>query len=57
MLLRNKTALVYGGSGAVGGAVARAYAREGAHVVLAARNRGPLTPSQMTSAQQGAKPK
>ncbi|UJW86289.1 SDR family NAD(P)-dependent oxidoreductase [Devosia sp. SL43] len=42
MLLKNKTALIYGGSGAVGGAVARAYAREGAHVVLAARNRAPL---------------
>ena len=42
MLLKNKTAIVYGGSGAVGGAVARAYAREGAHVVLAARNRAPL---------------
>lgn len=42
MLLRNKTAVVYGGSGAVGGAVARAYAREGAHVVLAARNRPAL---------------
>lgn len=42
MLLRDKTAVVYGGSGAVGGAVAMAYAREGAHVVLAARNRLPL---------------
>jgi NAD(P)-dependent dehydrogenase (short-subunit alcohol dehydrogenase family) len=42
MLLKDKTALVYGGSGAVGGAVAKAYARQGAHVVLAARNRGPL---------------
>lgn len=42
MLLRGKTALVYGGSGAVGGAVARAYAREGADVVLAARNRPAL---------------
>jgi NAD(P)-dependent dehydrogenase (short-subunit alcohol dehydrogenase family) len=42
MLLKDKTAIVYGGSGAVGGAVARAYAREGAHVVLAARNRTPL---------------
>ena len=39
MLLKDKTAIVYGGSGAVGGAVARAYAREGAHVFLAARNR------------------
>lgn len=42
MLLQNRVAIVYGGSGAVGGAVARAYAREGAHVVLAARNRPPL---------------
>lgn len=42
MLLKNKTALVYGGSGAVGGAVARAYAREGAQVILAARRREPL---------------
>ena len=39
MLLKGKTAIVYGGSGAVGGAVARAYGREGAHVVLAARHR------------------
>jgi NAD(P)-dependent dehydrogenase (short-subunit alcohol dehydrogenase family) len=33
MLLENKTAIVYGGSGSVGGAVAR----EGAHVFLADR--------------------
>jgi NAD(P)-dependent dehydrogenase (short-subunit alcohol dehydrogenase family) len=37
MLLENKTAIVYGGSGSVGGAVARAFAREGAHVFLAGR--------------------
>jgi NAD(P)-dependent dehydrogenase (short-subunit alcohol dehydrogenase family) len=37
MLLAGKTAIVYGGSGAVGGAVARAFAREGARVFLAAR--------------------
>jgi NAD(P)-dependent dehydrogenase (short-subunit alcohol dehydrogenase family) len=42
MLLKDKTAIVYGGSGAVGGAVARAYAREGAHVFLAARHRTSL---------------
>ncbi len=42
MLLRGKTAIVYGASGAVGGAVARAFAREGAMVVLAARRREPL---------------
>jgi 7-alpha-hydroxysteroid dehydrogenase len=37
MLLEGKTAIVYGGSGAVGGAVAKAFAREGAQVFLAAR--------------------
>lgn len=42
MLLRERTAIVYGGSGAVGGAVAKAFAREGARVFLAARRREPL---------------
>lgn len=42
MILKGKTAIVYGGSGAVGGVVAKAYAREGARVVLAARRRNPL---------------
>ena len=37
MLLENKNAVVYGGSGSVGGAVARAFAREGATVFLAGR--------------------
>ena len=37
MLLKDRTAIVYGGSGAVGGAVAKAFAREGAHVFIAAR--------------------
>lgn len=37
MLLANKTAIVYGGAGDVGGAVARAFAREGARVFLAGR--------------------
>jgi len=32
MLLENKTAIVYGAAGSIGCAVARAYAREGAHV-------------------------
>jgi 7-alpha-hydroxysteroid dehydrogenase len=39
MLLEDRTAIVYGGSGAVGGAVAKAFAREGANVFLAARKR------------------
>lgn len=37
MLLKDRTAIVYGGSGAVGGAVAKAFAREGARVFLSAR--------------------
>jgi 3-oxoacyl-[acyl-carrier protein] reductase len=37
VLLENKTAIVYGAAGAIGSAVARAYAREGAHVHLAGR--------------------
>jgi len=37
MLLENKNAVVYGGSGSVGGAGARVFAREGAKVFLAGR--------------------
>jgi NAD(P)-dependent dehydrogenase (short-subunit alcohol dehydrogenase family) len=39
MLLDKKTAIVYGAGGAIGGAVARAFAREGARVFLAGRRR------------------
>lgn len=42
MLLENKNAVVYGGGGAVGGAIARAFAREGATIYLAGRTRAPL---------------
>ena len=42
MLLDSKTAIVYGGGGAIGSAVARAYAREGADVHLAGRTRATL---------------
>jgi len=42
VLLENKTAVVYGGGGAVGGAVARAFAREGAKVFLAGRTQEAL---------------
>jgi NAD(P)-dependent dehydrogenase (short-subunit alcohol dehydrogenase family) len=42
MLLENKTAVIHGGGGVVGGAVARAFAREGARVFLAGRNLAPL---------------
>ncbi len=37
VLLENRNAVIYGGGGAVGGAVARAFAREGAKVFLAGR--------------------
>lgn len=42
MLLKNKNAVIYGGGGAIGGAVARAFAREGAGVHLAGRTRESL---------------
>src|SRR3954468_12211366 len=37
MLLENKVAVIYGAGGSIGGAVARAFAREGARVFLAGR--------------------
>ena len=42
MLLDAKTAIVYGAGGAIGSAVARAYAREGADVHLVGRTRATL---------------
>ena len=42
MLLEDKNAVIYGGGGKEGGAVARAFAREGAHVFLAGRTIAPL---------------
>jgi 3-oxoacyl-[acyl-carrier protein] reductase len=42
MLLENRTAIVHGGSGSVGSAVARAFARQGAEVHLTGRTRATL---------------
>jgi 3-oxoacyl-[acyl-carrier protein] reductase len=42
MLLEGKNAVIYGAGGSVGGAVARAFAREGAAVWLAGRTVAPL---------------
>jgi 3-oxoacyl-[acyl-carrier protein] reductase len=42
MLLEHKIAVIYGAGGAIGGAVARAFAREGARVFLAGRTRAKL---------------
>jgi 3-oxoacyl-[acyl-carrier protein] reductase len=44
MLLENKTAVIYGGGGAIGGALARGFAAEGAKVFLAGR-----TPAKLDS--------
>lgn len=42
MLLAHKNAVIYGAGGAVGGAVARAFARDGARVFLAGRTLAPV---------------
>jgi 3-oxoacyl-[acyl-carrier protein] reductase len=42
VLLENRNAVIYGGGGSVGGAVARAFAREGARVFLAGRTEAKL---------------
>jgi 3-oxoacyl-[acyl-carrier protein] reductase len=42
MLLQGKTAVIYGGGGSVGGAIARAFARYGASVHLAGRTESSL---------------
>jgi NAD(P)-dependent dehydrogenase (short-subunit alcohol dehydrogenase family) len=42
MLLKNKVAVIYGAGGAIGGSVARAFAREGAAVFLTGRLRAPV---------------
>src|SRR5262245_31987999 len=42
MMLKDKVAVIYGGGGAIGGAVARAFAREGATLFLTGRLRAPV---------------
>ncbi|HEX2680657.1 MAG TPA: SDR family oxidoreductase [Candidatus Dormibacteraeota bacterium] len=42
MILKNKVAVIYGAGGAIGGAVARAFAGEGAMLFLTGRKRGPV---------------
>jgi 3-oxoacyl-[acyl-carrier protein] reductase len=41
-LLENKNTVIYGAAGSMGGAIARAFAREGARVFLAGRTLGTL---------------
>jgi len=42
VLLENKNAIIYGGGGSIGGAVAKEFAKEGARVFLAGRTREKL---------------
>jgi NAD(P)-dependent dehydrogenase (short-subunit alcohol dehydrogenase family) len=42
MLLQDKVAVIYGAAGAIGGAVARAFAAEGATLFLTGRQRAPV---------------
>jgi NAD(P)-dependent dehydrogenase (short-subunit alcohol dehydrogenase family) len=42
MLLKNKVAVIYGAGGAIGGAVARAFASEGARLFLTGRFQAPV---------------
>jgi NAD(P)-dependent dehydrogenase (short-subunit alcohol dehydrogenase family) len=42
MLLQDKTAVIYGAGGTIGGAVAEAFAAEGARLFLAGRTRANL---------------
>jgi 3-oxoacyl-[acyl-carrier protein] reductase len=52
VLLEGKNAVIHGGGGAIGGAVARAFAREGARVYLAGRTRARL--EEVAEAIRGA---
>jgi NAD(P)-dependent dehydrogenase (short-subunit alcohol dehydrogenase family) len=42
MILKDKVAVIYGAGGAIGGAVARAFAREGANLFLTGRKPAPV---------------
>jgi 3-oxoacyl-[acyl-carrier protein] reductase len=53
VLLENRTAIVHGGSGNVGSAVARAFAREGAEVHLTGRTRATLEETANVIRDQG----
>jgi NAD(P)-dependent dehydrogenase (short-subunit alcohol dehydrogenase family) len=42
MMLKDKVAVIYGAGGAIGGAVARGFAAEGARLFLTGRHRAPV---------------
>jgi hypothetical protein len=56
MLLDNKTAIIYGAAGAIGSAVAQAYAREGAEVHLAGRTAAALEEVAQRIQRDGGNP-
>lgn len=53
MLLENKVAVIYGAGGAIGGAVASAFAREGAKLFLSGRTKAKLTKVAKAIRDQG----
>jgi NAD(P)-dependent dehydrogenase (short-subunit alcohol dehydrogenase family) len=53
MLLENKNAIIYGGGGSIGGAVAKEFAKEGARVFLAGRTREKLEATARDVASAG----
>lgn len=55
MWLQEKQVVIYGGGGAIGGAVARLFAREGAHVHLAGRSQGRLDATAAAIRQTGGR--
>ena len=54
-MLNDRNAVIYGGGGAIGGAVARVFAREGARVFLAGRTREKLDAVARDIAAAGGK--
>ena len=55
MLLEYKNAIIYGAGGSIGGATARTFAREGAHVFLVGRTRQTLEPVAADIAAAGGR--
>ncbi|GAA2016752.1 SDR family oxidoreductase [Catenulispora yoronensis] len=53
-LLEDKTAVIYGGGGAIGGAVAHTFAREGARVFIVGRTQAKLDAVARAAADTGA---
>ena len=53
MLLDDKVAVIYGGGGAIGGAIARAFAAQGASVYLTGRTERTLAHTAQTIAEAG----